>query len=39
MPNDVDGFVMPIPTKNLPAYRATAGKAGKIWKEHGALDY
>ena len=39
MPNYIDGFVMPIPTKNLTAYRAMAGKAGKIWKEHGALDY
>lgn len=39
MPNYVDGFVMPLPTKNLAAYRAMAGKAGKIWKEYGALDY
>ncbi len=37
--NYVDGFVLPVPTKNLPAYRRAARKAGKIWREHGALDY
>lgn len=35
----VDGFVVPVPRKNLPAYRRMARKAGKIWKEYGALDY
>jgi uncharacterized protein YbaA (DUF1428 family) len=35
----VDGFVVPVPTKNLAAYRRMATKAGKIWKEHGALEY
>jgi uncharacterized protein YbaA (DUF1428 family) len=35
----VDGFVIPIPTKNVPAYRRIAQAAGKIWKEHGALEY
>ena len=35
----VDGFVIPIPKKNLAAYRRMAAKAGKIWKEHGALEY
>ena len=35
----VDGFVVPVPKKNLAAYRAMARKAGKIWKEHGALEY
>jgi len=35
----VDGFVVPVPRKNLPAYRRMAKKAGKVWKEHGALDY
>ncbi len=39
MPNYIDGFVIPIPTKNLPAYRRMAVKAAKIWKEYGALDY
>ena len=35
----VDGFVLPIPKRNLAAYRRMAQKAGKIWREHGALDY
>ena len=35
----VDGFVLPVPKKNLPAYRRMAQKAGKIWRAHGALDY
>ena len=35
----VDGFVVPVPKKNLAAYRQMARKAGKIWMEHGALEY
>jgi uncharacterized protein YbaA (DUF1428 family) len=35
----VDGFVLPVPKKNVEAYRRMAQKAGKIWREHGALDY
>jgi uncharacterized protein YbaA (DUF1428 family) len=35
----VDGYVLPVPGKNLPAYRRMARKAGKIWREHGALEY
>src|SRR5207248_10892344 len=35
----VDGYVVPVPLKNLPAYRRMAQKAGKVWKEYGALDY
>ena len=35
----VDGFVVPVPVKNLAAYRRLAKKAGKIWREYGALDY
>ena len=35
----VDGFVLPVPEKNLKAYRAIAQKAGKIWREHGAVQY
>jgi uncharacterized protein YbaA (DUF1428 family) len=34
-----DGFIVPVPKKMLPAYRRTAQKAGKIWKEHGALEF
>jgi uncharacterized protein YbaA (DUF1428 family) len=35
----VDGFVVPVPESNLKTYRSIAQKAGKIWKEHGALHY
>ena len=35
----VDGFVVPVPKANLAAYRSMARKAGKIWREHGALAY
>lgn len=35
----VDGFLLPVPTKNLEAYRRMAQKAGKIWREHGALEF
>ena len=35
----VDGFVVPVPKKNLAAYRRMARKAGKVWREHGALEY
>ncbi len=35
----VDGFVLPVPKKNLQAYRRMASKCGKVWCEHGALEY
>jgi uncharacterized protein YbaA (DUF1428 family) len=35
----VDGFVLPVPKKNMPSYARMARKAGKIWRELGALDY
>ena len=35
----VDGFVVPVPKKNLKAYRNMSRKAGKLWKEYGALEY
>jgi uncharacterized protein YbaA (DUF1428 family) len=35
----VDGFVLAVPKKNLAVYRRIAQKAGKIWREHGALEY
>jgi uncharacterized protein YbaA (DUF1428 family) len=35
----VDGFVLAVPTKNLQAYRRMSQKAGKVWMEHGALQY
>ena len=39
MPRYVDGFVVPVPTANLEAYRRMSRKCGKIWIEHGALEY
>jgi uncharacterized protein YbaA (DUF1428 family) len=35
----VDGFVMAVPKKNLQTYRRIASKAGKVWRDHGALEY
>jgi uncharacterized protein YbaA (DUF1428 family) len=35
----VDGFIVPVPKKNLAAYRRMALKVGKVWREHGALAY
>ena len=35
----VDGFVLPVPKKNLRAYRRMAEKSGKIWREHGAVEF
>ncbi|TAK41614.1 MAG: DUF1428 domain-containing protein [Betaproteobacteria bacterium] len=35
----VDGFVVPVPKRNLQDYRRMARKAGKVWREHGALQY
>ena len=34
-----DGFVLPLPKKNVEAYRRLARKAGKVWRDHGALEY
>jgi uncharacterized protein YbaA (DUF1428 family) len=34
-----DGFLIPVPKKNLKAYAALSKKAGKVWKEYGALEY
>ena len=35
----VDGYVLPVPKRNIDAYRRIARKAGKIWREHGALEF
>lgn len=35
----VDGFLLPLPEKNIEAYREMAAKAGAVWMEHGALAY
>ena len=39
MPLYVDGFVLPCPKSKVAAYRKIASKAGKVWMEHGALEY
>ena len=39
MANYVDGFVIPLPKKNLNTYRRLAQKAGRVWKDHGALEF
>jgi uncharacterized protein YbaA (DUF1428 family) len=35
----VDGYVLPVPKRNLAKYRTMARKAGKIWREYGALEF
>ena len=35
----VDGFVLPVPKKNLAAYRRMGSMAGKVWMKYGALSY
>lgn len=35
----VDGFVLPVPKKNLNTYKKIAKKASAVWKDHGALEY
>jgi uncharacterized protein YbaA (DUF1428 family) len=34
----VDGYVLPVPKKNLQAYARIARMAGKVWRDHGALE-
>jgi uncharacterized protein YbaA (DUF1428 family) len=35
----VDGFVIPVPRKNVAAYLRMSRNAGKVWREYGALEY
>lgn len=35
----VDGFLLAVPKNKVDEYRKIARKAGKLWREHGALDY
>ena len=35
----VDGFLVPVPKKNIEAYRRISQRAGKVWRDHGALEY
>ena len=39
MANYVDGFVVPVPKRKLDGYRRLSRKAGKVWREHGALEF
>ena len=39
MPRYVDGFVLPLPKKNVRAYLGMARLGAKIWRDHGALEY
>jgi len=39
MPHYVDGFVIPIPKKNIAAYRKMAALGARVWMKHGALAY
>lgn len=34
-----DGFVVPVPKKNLAKYRKMAKLAAEVWRDHGALEY
>lgn len=35
----VDGFLIPVPTKNIARYRRMARTACKVWMDHGAVEY
>jgi uncharacterized protein YbaA (DUF1428 family) len=35
----VDGFIVPVPKRKVDAYRRISQKAGKVWRDHGALEY
>jgi len=39
MTHYVDGYVVPVPRAKLEAYSELAERAGKVWMEHGALQY
>jgi uncharacterized protein YbaA (DUF1428 family) len=39
MPQYVDGLIVPVPKTGLDAHRRMSQKAGKVWREHGALEY
>jgi uncharacterized protein YbaA (DUF1428 family) len=39
MAHYIDGFVIPLPKKNVNTYRRMAQKAGRVWRDHGALQF
>jgi uncharacterized protein YbaA (DUF1428 family) len=39
MAHFVDGYVIPLPKKNVNTYRRGAEKTGEIWRDNGALEF
>jgi len=39
MPRYVDGFVLPMPKKNIASYREMARLGARVWRDHGAVEY
>ncbi len=35
----VDGFIVAVPKDKIEPYKALAQRAGKVWREYGALSY
>jgi uncharacterized protein YbaA (DUF1428 family) len=35
----VDGYVLPVPKKNIATYKRMATLGAKVWRDHGALEY
>jgi uncharacterized protein YbaA (DUF1428 family) len=35
----VDGFLLAVPKRKVQAYRRIARLAGRVWREHGALEF
>lgn len=35
----VDGLVLPVKKRQLATYRSMAKQAGKVWRQHGALEF
>ena len=35
----VDGFVLPVPKKKVEIYRKISRLAGRVWRDHGAIEY
>ena len=35
----VDGFLLAVPKRKLQMYRRIAQRAGRVWRDHGALEY
>jgi uncharacterized protein YbaA (DUF1428 family) len=35
----IDGFVLPVPKKNLAAYKRMGRTMARVWRDHGALEW